>query len=259
MTDLAVVTGSTSGIGWAFAEALAASGHDLVIVGRREDRLAAFVTDHPEVDVQPLAADLSNDVGIARVADVCASRPVSMLVNNAGVAHYMALADLSAEQADELVHVKMAAPAMLTRAVVPGMLSRGSGTIVNIAGMIAFSGPAPASQMPRRALYGAALAGTVAMTQLLAAELEDTPVRVQVVCPGIVATEFHEVQGMDMSALPRMSPEDVVRASLRGLELGEVVTAPGVEDTALLDAVFAADLAAFAGQSPELAARYRDA
>ena len=98
----------------------------------------------------------------------------------------------------------------------------------------------------------------VAMTQLLAAELEDSPIRLQVVCPGIVATEFHEVQGMDLSAVPRMSAEDVVTASLRGLELGEVVTAPGVEDASLLDAVFAADLAAFGGQSPQLAGRYRE-
>jgi hypothetical protein len=73
----------------------------------------------------------------------------------------------------------------------------------------------------------------------------------------VVATEFHTRQGMDLSAVPRMSTEGVVIAGLRGLELGEVVTAPGVEDTALLEAVFAADLAAFGGQSPELATRYR--
>lgn len=79
----------------------------------------------------------------------------------------------------------------------------------------------------------------------------------QVCCPGVVATEFHTRQGMDLSAVPRMSAHDVVTASLRGLELGEVVCAPGVEDTSLLDAVLAADLAAFAGQSPQLASRYK--
>lgn len=78
----------------------------------------------------------------------------------------------------------------------------------------------------------------------------------QVCCPGVVATEFHTRQGMDLSAVPRMSAHDVVTASLRGLELGEVVCAPGVEDTSLLDAVLAADLAA-AGQSPQLASRYK--
>ena len=73
----------------------------------------------------------------------------------------------------------------------------------------------------------------------------------------MVAPEFHSRQGMDLSAIPRMSAEDVVAASLRGLELGEVVCAPGVEQAGLLQAVFDADLAAFAAQSPELAQRYQ--
>jgi uncharacterized protein len=95
------------------------------------------------------------------------------------------------------------------------------------------------------------------MTQALHEEIEPAGLRAQVLCPGVVATEFHERQGLDLSAVPRMSAPDVVTASLRGLELGEVVCAPGVEDTSLLDAVFRADLAAFGAQSPELAQRYR--
>ena len=96
------------------------------------------------------------------------------------------------------------------------------------------------------------------MTQTLAAELEGTGVIAHVVCPGVVATEFHEVQGLDLSAVPRMSAPDVVTAALAGIELGEVVSAPGVEDYRLLEQVFAADLTAFAAQSTELASRYRD-
>jgi short-subunit dehydrogenase len=82
-------------------------------------------------------------------------------------------------------------------------------------------------------------------------------VRVQALCPGVVATEFHERQGLDLSKVPRMSAEEVVTASLRGLRLGEVVCAPGVEKLELLAAVFQADLAAFAAQAPALAERYR--
>lgn len=178
-------------------------------------------------------------------------------MNNAGVAHYMPLADLPAGKARELVKVKVLAPTMLARAAVAGMRERGRGTIVNVAGMIAFSGPAPHSQLPRRAVYAGSLAHLVTLSQTLSAELEGTGVRVQVVCPGVVATEFHKRQGLDLSAIPRMSAADVVSASLRGLELGEVVCAPGVEDTSLLDAVFRAELAAFGGQRTELAGRYR--
>jgi short-subunit dehydrogenase len=259
MTKFALVTGATSGIGHAFAERLAADGYDLVITGRRQDRLAEFAESHPEVAVRTVAADLSTGAGIDTVAEICATEPLTMLVNNAGIAHYMPLAELPADQARELVNVKVLAPTMLTRAVVAGMQRRGEGTIVNVSGMIAFSGPAPHSQMPRRAVYGGSLAYSLAMSQILSAELEGTGVRVQVVCPGVVATEFHERQGMDLSMLPRMTADDVVTASLRGLELGETVCAPGVEDASLLDAVFLADLAAFAGQSPELATRYRTA
>lgn len=256
---LALVTGATSGIGLAFAESLAADGHDLVIVGRRVERLQEFASTHPEVNVQVVTADLSTEQGLDAVAQVAASQPLELLVNNAGVAHYMPLADLPVAQAKELAYIKSVTPMLLTRAALPGMLERGQGTIVNIAGMIAFSGPAPSSVMPRRAIYGGGLANSVTFTQLLAAELEDTPIRVQVVCPGVVATEFHTVQGMDLSAVPRMSAEDVVTACRRGLELGEVVTAPGVEDASLLTKVFEADLAAFGGQSPQLASRYRTA
>jgi short-subunit dehydrogenase len=257
MSKLALVTGATSGIGQAFAERLAADGHDLVIVGRRQDRLDEFAAAHTGVKVRAVAADLSTDEGIDAVAEIAATEPLDLLVNNAGVAHYMPLADLPADRARELVKVKVLAPTMLARAAVAGMQERGRGTIVNVAGMIAFSGPAPHSQLPRRAVYAGSLAHLVTLSQTLSAELEGTGVRVQVVCPGVVATEFHERQGLDLSAIPRMSAADVVSASLRGLELGEVVCAPGVEDTSLLDAVFRAELAAFGGQRTELAARYR--
>jgi short-subunit dehydrogenase len=261
MSKLALVTGASSGIGQAFAERLAGDGYDLVVVGRRLDRLEELAASLSHVRgghvrVRPLAADLSTDDGVDAVAEVCAAEPLTMLVNNAGVAHYMPLADLPAGQARELVNVKVLAPTMLTRAALPGMQARGEGTIINVAGMIAFSGPAPQSVMPRRAVYAGTLAYLVAMSQTLHAELEGTGVRVQVLCPGVVATEFHTRQGIDLSAVPRMSAQDVVTAGLRGLELGEVVCAPGVEDAGLLTAVFDADLAAFGGQSPRLATRY---
>jgi short-subunit dehydrogenase len=257
MKKLALVTGATSGIGKAFAERLAGLGYDLIVVGRREERLKAFVEAHPQVSVRSIVADLSTDEGIDAVAQVCATEEITLLINNAGVAHYMPLADLPADKARELAKIKVLAPTMLTRAVVGGMQARGEGAIINVAGMIAFSGPAPSSVMPRRAVYAGGLAFAVAMSQTLSAELEGTGVQVQVVCPGVVATEFHERQGMDLSAVRRMSADEVVTASLRGLELGEVVVAPGVEDASLLQAVFAADVAAFNGQSPELASRYR--
>lgn len=257
MSGLALVTGASSGIGRAYAEQLASRGLDLIVVGRRPDKLKELQASLNDVTVEPLVADLATDGGISATAKEAGSRPLTMLVNNAGVAHYMPFAELPADKAAELIRVKELAPTLITRAAIPGMLERGEGTIINVSGMIAFSGPAGPEQMPRRAVYAGTLAHTVAWTQQLHAELASEGIKVQVVCPGVVATEFHTRQGMDLSAVPRMSAEDVVTASLHGLELGEVVCAPGLEHADLLQAVFDADLAAFGGQSPKLALRYQ--
>ena len=257
---LALVTGASSGIGRAFALRLGAEGYDLVVVGRRAERLDELVAALQDVEVQPLVADLGTDAGVQAVAEVCEREPLTMLVNNAGVAHYMPFTLLPADKASELLHVKVVAPTMLARAAAPGMVERGGGVIVNVSGMLAFSGPASLEQLPlRRAVYTATLAHIVALSQALHEELKGQGLRVQALCPGVVATEFHERQGLDLSAMPRMSADDVVTASLRGLALGEVVCAPGVERSDLLGAVSQADLAAFAAQSPQLAERYRTA
>ena len=86
--------------------------------------------------------------------------------------------------------MKVVAPTMLLRAAAPGMVARGEGTIINVAGMLAFSGPTPQPQP--RAVYTGSLAHLVAMSQVAHEELKAAGVRVQVLCPGIVATEFHD-------------------------------------------------------------------
>ena len=254
---LALVTGASSGIGRAFARQLGAKGYDLVVVGRRLERLEELVAELPEVVVRPLVADLGTDAGVEAVAAICAVEALAMLINNAGVAHYMPFTQLPADKANELLHVKVVAPTMLARAAAPGMVEREAGTIINVAGMLAFSGPALVDKLPLpRAVYVGTLAHIVAMSQALHEELKTHGLQVQALLPGVVATEFHERQGLDLSAVPRMSADDVVKASLQGLALGEVLCAPGVEKPDLLDAMSRAQLVAFAAQSPQLAERY---
>lgn len=258
MTGLALVTGASSGIGREYARRFGGQGLDLIVVARREERLTELAAEFPDITVRPFAADLSTPEGVQAVAEVAAAEPLTVLVNNAGVAHYKAFVDLTDAEATELVNIKTLAPTLITLAASRGMVERGAGTIINVAGMIAFSGPASLEQVGlRRSVYASGLAFAVVFSQTLHAELSPQGVQVQVVCPGVVATEFHERQGMDLSAVPRMSAPDVVTSSLKGLELGEVVTAPGVEQVDLLQAVFTADLAAFGGQSPKLAGRYQ--
>jgi short-subunit dehydrogenase len=256
----ALVTGASSGIGAAYAERLAGDGWGLVVVARRHDRLetlARRLADTHGVDVRVLVADLAGAEDLGRVCDeVERSRP-DMVVNAAGVAHYMSFADLPAPRARELVDVNVLAPVLLSRAAVPGMVERGRGAIVNVASLLAFSGAVDAPFMPRRAVYAATKSFLVTFSQAMAAELLPAGVAVQVVCPGIVRSEFHSVQGLDMSDVPRMEPELVVDASLADLAAGVVVSVPGLADLDVLARVGDANAAMLGStRATELPDRY---
>jgi short-subunit dehydrogenase len=239
----ALVTGASSGIGAAYAERLAADGWALVAVARRRDRLDALAKRLEAVhgaEVQVVEADLATANGLDRVLAVADDAPLDLLVNNAALAHYMPFAELPPEAARELVELNVLAPVLLSRAVVPQMLAQQDGAIVNVASLLAFSGAWEAPHMPKRAVYASTKSFLVTFTQVLAQELAGTGVRVQVLCPGVVRTEFHSRQGMDMAGRTRMEPDDVVAASLRDLEQGVVVSIPGLEDETALAAVEAA-------------------
>jgi len=261
MAEVAVVTGASAGIGWAYAEALAARGYDLVAVGRRAERLDELATQvmaEHGVQVDAVAADLADDDDVARLCRRLATAPPELLVNNAGLAHYKPFADLPPEQARELIDVNVTAPVLLTRAVLPGMVARGSGAVVNIASLLAFSGAATAEFMPKRAVYAATKSFIVTYTQILAGELAGTGVRVQVVCPGIVRTEFHSRQGMDPSRMQAMTPGLLVRASLADLDAGILVSVPGHPDPAAAMAALTGSQAVLtsAARATELPDRY---
>lgn len=244
MTSLAMVTGASSGIGEAYAERLAADGCDLVIVARREDRLrelAARLEATHGVTVQAVQADLGHSTDVRRVCDEIEAAQLDMLVNNAGLAHYMAFAELPPVQAQELVDVNVLAPVLLTRSAVTGMLARRRGSIINVASLLAFSGPVDAPHLPKRAVYAATKSFLVTFSEVLAGEVLARGVQVQVVCPGLVRSEFHTRQGLDMSGVPRMEPQHVVEASLADLANGVVVSIPGLADVASYAHLEAAD------------------
>jgi short-subunit dehydrogenase len=232
MVGMAVVTGASSGIGRSYAERLASNGMDVVVVARRMEPLDALKRELERggVRVRTIVADLARAEDVQRLGTELAALPVELLVNNAGVAHYMPFAQLPVERARELVDVNALAPVLLTRAVIPGMVERGRGAIINVASLLAFSGAARAPHLPQRAVYAATKAFLVTFTEILAAELADTGIKIQVVCPGLVRSEFHSRQGIDMSQVPRMEPDQIVTASLTDLERGVVVSIPAMPD-----------------------------
>ncbi len=259
---VAVVTGASSGIGKAFAERLARDGHDLVVVARRAERLeslAAMLRSETKVAVEVLTADLADARDLASVERRVVEEPsLELLVNNAGFGGYMPFDELPADRAEELVRVHVLAATRLARAAVAGMVRRGRGAIVNVASMLAFSASLPPDPLPNRVVYAACKAYLIAFSQALAGEVAPSGVRVQALCPAIVATEFHLIQGAPGPLPGSMDPAEVVQASLRGLELGEVVCAPAVEDAEKLRSVAEAGKAMFAGRpAGGLASRYR--
>ena len=258
---LALVTGASSGIGEAFAHRLASDGYDLVVTARRDERLqvlARRIRDEQHREVRVVVADLGSRDDLAMLVEVATGEPLTMLVNNAGMAHYMPFLELPPEYAEELVSVDVLAPTMLARAVLPGMVERGAGALINLSSMLAFSGTTREVQLPRRAVYASTRAYVVAFSQLLQSELQDTGVYVQALCPGIVRTEFHTRQGMDMSSRPRLEPDQVVTASLVAMENGELICSPTLEDASLLEKLAEAQRALLNPTfRPEPAERYR--
>jgi short-subunit dehydrogenase len=260
---LALVTGASAGIGESFAHALARAGHDLVVVARRRDRLEALATRLGAahgVGVEVVVADLATNDGIDAVVARAGALPLDLVVNNAGFGGYRPFVKLDPKVADQLVSVHIRASIQIARAALPGMVARDRGAIVNVASLLAYSGTVPPGQfLPDRAVYGGAKAFLLTFTQLLASELAGTKVRAQVCLPGLVKTEFHEVQGMDTSKMPpRMSPDDIAQASLAGLALGEVVCVPALEDRGAVERADEAQRAVLpAARMPVLAARYR--
>ncbi|HEY6378199.1 MAG TPA: SDR family oxidoreductase [Candidatus Dormibacteraeota bacterium] len=261
MAELAMVTGASSGIGQAYAERLARDGWDLVVVARRRELLEALarrLTDAHGITVRVLPADLAAPDQLQRLTDEVVRLPLGMLVNNAALAHYMPFAELSVDRAQELMQLNVLAPVLLSRAAVNGMIERSRGAVINIASLLAFSGTSEGPNLPARVVYAASKSFLVTFSQLLAAELKGRGVRVQVVCPGVVRSEFHTRQGIDLSSVPRMEPDAVVQASLMDLERGEVLCIPGLEDAgaaARVDAAFGELMSVT--RVPELPGRYR--
>lgn len=224
----ALITGSTAGIGAAFARRLAADGHDLVLVARDTGRLREQATelhDRHGIEAEVLTADLADDKGIESVADRLGDRknPVDLLVNNAGFGNKGRY--LEVPMTDELRMLKVHCEAVLrlTSAAVEAMRERGRGGVVNVASTAAF--------VPR-GTYGASKAWVVQFTQGAAVDLAGHGVRLMALCPGFVRTEFHQRMGVDPNeTVPRwmwLKADTVVRAGLADLDKRKAVSVPTV-------------------------------
>lgn len=229
---IAVITGASSGIGEEFARQLASRRYDVVLVARRAERLQALaetLRKVHEVECVAFEADIARPEERDRLCDALApdGSRLEMLVNNAGFGTHGFFQETDLARELELINVNCAAPVHLTKRLLPGMLERRRGFIVNVASLSAFT-PGPVM-----AMYYASKAFLLSFSEALWEECRDTGVTVTALCPGPVRTEFQRSAGISpkarSSGTAPVPVERVVDDALRGLFDGKRVVIPGYQ------------------------------
>jgi hypothetical protein len=185
-----------------------------VLVARREDRLRALadqLTEQHRVPVDIVTADLSTPDGLAAVVDRLGTDEIDVLVNNAGFATHGRFTDEDPARIRDEVALNVTAVVGLARAVLPGMVRRGRGTVINVASTAAFQ------PIPFMAVYGATKAFVLSFSEALWGELVGSGVTVLALAPGATSTEFFDHTGDAASVGRRETPQQVVSTALRAL------------------------------------------
>jgi short-subunit dehydrogenase len=233
----ALITGASSGIGAIYADRFAHRGFDLILVARDSARLeahAARLQADTGRKVSILSADLTNKADLRRVEERLRSEPsISALVNNAGFGATKTLVDSDIDELERMIDLNVTALTRLTSAVIPSLIKRGNGIIINISSIVAVS------PETLNGTYAATKSYVLTFSQSLHHELASKGIQVQAVLPGATSTDFWERAGVPVQHLPTeivMPAEEMVDASLAGFDAGELVTIPSLPNAADWDA-----------------------
>lgn len=238
----ALITGASSGLGLELARVFAEHGYDLVLVARREDRLAQLAAELAKtcgVVVRYVATDLATPEGLVALTDltdslVAEGKTIDVLVNNAGIGDCADFAQADICKLDRMIELNIRALTDLTYYYLGPMLDRDAGKILNVASVGAFE-PGPGM-----ATYYASKAYVLSLTEALAEELRGTGVTVTALCPGTTDTGFWE--SADAGELSRArqaviaSPADVAAYGYESLMAGRVVAVPGLGNKIMVSA-----------------------
>jgi uncharacterized protein len=232
VSNTAVVTGASSGIGAAIAAELAGRGFSLVLVARREERLRSLATElssEHDVEAEVIACDLGQEAERDRLQSELGGRgrSVEVLVNNAGFGHQADFARSPRERMVEMVRLNIEAVVDLTSRFIGPMTERGRGSVINVASLGAFQ------PLPGSAVYGASKAFVLSFSEAIRTELRGSGVTVTAVCPGPVRTEFMavaEVPGVEdrTPGVVWMSAEDIAKQAVDGAAHDKRVVVPGL-------------------------------
>lgn len=213
----ALVTGASGGLGKAYCEHLASQGHDLVLVSRREAELHQIADDLTRrygIEAVVLPTDLGSLQGREQLAVELEQRglQVDMLVNNAGFGTLGSFVEADPARMTSEIELNCTALTHLTRLLLPGMVQRHDGRVINVASTAAFQ------PIPDMAVYAATKAYVLSLTKALWEEVKGTGVRVTAICPGPTDTAFFDVAGNDGVMTNRRTPEQVVKTSFAALD-----------------------------------------
>jgi short-subunit dehydrogenase len=233
-----IITGASSGIGAAFARHLGALGYRLILVARRREHLQVLsreLNKQYNTASEILVSDLSRADGMARVEKkISELKNLVMLVNNAGFGTTGKFYQIELDKQIEMINLHVTASVRLCRAALPGMIANGLGSIINVSSIAAYI-PSDGN-----ANYCASKAYLKVFSEALQAELRNTGIRVQALCPGLTYTEFHdtpEYHEFNRSRFPRilwMSAEELVSRSLKALKKNRVTYIPGLVNRLLI-------------------------
>ena len=224
MKAVALITGASAGLGVEFARQLSKRGHRLVLVARRRERLDALAAELG--NARAVALDLSDDGAAERLLNdiEVQGEMIELLVNNAGFGLIGQFADLDPGRQREMIDLNVGALTDLCRGVVPGMIARNSGAILNVASTAAFQ------PGPKMAVYFATKAFVLSLSEALHEELKPHGIKVSCLCPGPTRTEFGDVAGFGGNGLfdkVAMDAPEVVKAGLDALERNRAVVVTG--------------------------------
>jgi short-subunit dehydrogenase len=222
-----VITGASSGIGAELSRGLARRGFPLLLVARRRERLdelAGEVAEEFSVAVEVMPLDLSDSKARAKLADRLRTEPIAGLCNSAGFGTSGVFHELPIDRESDEVTLNALALMELTHAVLPGMVDRGAGAVMNIASIAAFQ------PLPYMAVYSATKAFVQTFSEAVHEELHGTGVSVTALCPGPVPTEWAEIANAKRFSVPlaQVSPADVAGAAIDGMLAGKRTVVPGV-------------------------------
>lgn len=233
----ALVTGASSGLGEEFARQLAREHYDLVLTARREERLRSVAAEAESLgaaNVHVIPSDLARADAPAALERQLAERGIEIdyLVNNAGFGTNGMFHQLPLARELEQINLNVTSLVALTGLLLPAMVKRGRGTIINVASTGAFQ------PVPHMAVYGASKAFVLNFSEAIAFELRGTGVTVTALCPGLTRTEFQQVAGVNQDGLPSfawMDAKTVVAQAIAAARRGKSLKVNGMINVALME------------------------